>query len=112
MQKIPIVLAKAGMILARDIFRDRVINGIPICGKGTELTESLLARLGNMDIQTLHVEGHPVWEEGERSLDDLLIDLDGRFMKTRQDPLNVMLHDTYKEYLSKSMGRDSGRQTE
>lgn len=110
MQKIPLKLAKAGMILAREVFRDGSPNGIPVCGKGTELTDPLIVRFENMDIKTLHVEGHPVWEEGERSLEDLISDLDGRFAKTLQEPLNVMLHDIYKEYLNKSMGSKSDRQ--
>ncbi|MFA7403091.1 MAG: hypothetical protein WC007_03800 [Pelobacteraceae bacterium] len=112
MQKIPLMLAKAGMILARDVFRGNAPIGMPICGKGTELTETLIARFENMDVQTVHVEGHPVWEEGERSFDDLLRELDGRFCKTLQNPLNVMLYDIYKAYLIKSMGGDSGRQAE
>jgi len=112
MQKIPLMLAKAGMTLARDVFRGDSPIGIPICGKGTELTDSLIARLENMDIQTVHVEGHPVWEEGERSFDDLLRDLDGRFSKTLHEPLNAMLYDIYKAFLIKSMGSDSDRQAE
>ncbi len=112
MQKIPLKLTKAGMILARDVFRDDSPVGIPICSKGTELTDSLIARFDCMDVQTVHVEGHPVWEEGERSIDDLLRDLDKRFSKTLQEPLNILLHDICKAHLTKSMGGDSGRQAE
>ena len=112
MQKIPLILAKTGMTLARDVFRGDSPIGMPICGKGTELTDVLIARFENMDVQTVYVEGHPVWEEGERSFVDLLRELDGRFIKTLQNPLNVMLHDIYKAYLIKSMGGDSGRQAE
>ncbi|NTW70487.1 MAG: hypothetical protein HGB23_11725 [Chlorobiaceae bacterium] len=112
MQKIPLILAKSGMKLARDVFRGDSPIGFPICGKGTELTEALIARFENIDILTIYVEGHPVWEEGERSFDDLLDELDGRFNKTLHEPLNVMLHDIYKAYLIKSMGGDSGRQAE
>lgn len=112
MQRIPLLLAKPGMILARDVFRDASSNGIPICSKSTELTDALIARLENMDIQTVHVEGHPIWEEGARSLNDLLKDLDYRFSKTLQNPLNIMLLNIYKSYLIKSMGRQSDRQAE
>lgn len=112
MQKIPLMLAKAGMTLARDVFRGDSPIGMPICGKGTLLTDSLIARFENMDVQTVHVEGHPVWEEGESSFDDLLRELDGRFNKTLQEPLNVMLYNVYKAHLIKSMGGDSGRQAE
>lgn len=112
MQKIPLMLAKAGMTLSCDVFRGNSPIGIPICGKGTELTDALIARFDNMDVKTVYVGGHPVWEEGERSFDDLLGELDGRFSKTLQEPLNVMLYDIYKAYLIKSMGGDSDRQAE
>jgi hypothetical protein len=112
MQKIPLMLAESGMKLARDVFRGDSPIGIPICGKGTELTDSLIARLENLDIQTVHVEGHPVWEEGELSYDDLLCELDNRFCKTLHEPRNVILYDIYKAYLIKSMGGDSDRQAE
>lgn len=112
MQKIPLAFARAGMILARDVFRGDSPVGIPVCGKETGLTDALIARLENMDIQSVYVEGHPVWEEGERSIDDLLRELDDRFSRTIQEPLNAMLYDIYRAYLIKSMGGDSGRQAE
>ena len=104
MQKIELTLTKAGMTLARDIFRGDMPVGMPICGKGTELTDALIARLADMDIHTVHVDGHPVWEAGDSSLDDLLGKLEVRFSKTHHEPLNMMLHDIYKVYLTKSMG--------
>jgi len=112
MQNIPLLFAKAGMILARDVFREESQAGMPICGKGTELTDSLLARFEHMDVPTVYVEGHPVREEGERSIADLQRDLDGRFSKTLLEPLNMMLHGVYRAYLIKSMGDDCDRQTE
>lgn len=112
MQKIPLMLATAGMTLARDVFRGNSPIGMPICGRGTVLTDALIARFDNMDVQTVHVEGHPVWEEGGRSFDDLLRELDGRFSKTIQEPLNLVLYDIYRSYLIKSMGGDSDRQTD
>lgn len=107
MQKIPLMLAKAGMKLARDIFRGDSPVGMPICGKGTELTDSLIARFENMDVQCVHVEGHPVWEEGESTFDELLQELDSRFAKTRHEPHNAVLYNIYKAHLTKSMGGDS-----
>ena len=112
MQKIPLMLAKAGMVLARDVFRGDSPVGIPICGKDTVLTDALIVRFEYMDVQTVYVEGHPVWEEGERSFDDLIRELDGRFIKSRQEPLNAMLYDIYKKLLIKSMEGSSGRQAE
>lgn len=98
------MLAKAGMTLARDVFRGDSPVGMPVCGKDTVLTDSLIKRLDQMDVQSVHVEGHPVWEEGERSLDDLLSELDRRFEKSLQNPLNAILYDIYRKHLTKSMG--------
>ena len=106
------MLAKAGMVLAKDVFRGGSPIGIPICGSGTKLTDSLIGRFDNMDVKTVYVLGHPIWEEGERSLEDLLHDLDNRFSKTLQEPLNIMLCDIYKAYLIKSMGGDDDQQAE
>jgi hypothetical protein len=112
MQKIPMMTAQAGMILARDVFRSESEIGIPICGKDTELTDALIARLGNLKVQSIYVEGHPVWTEGDRGLDDILRDLDSRFAKVRQDPLTAKLHDIYAAYLKRSMGESGERKAD
>jgi hypothetical protein len=104
MQNIPLALAKAGMTLARDVFRGDSPVGIPICGRGTELTVALIARFENMGIQSVYVAGCLDREERERIRDQLLTDMDCRFSKTIQAPLNTILHKIYKEYLTKSMG--------
>ena len=112
MQKIPLMLAKAGMVLARDVFRGDSPVGMPVCGKDTVLTDPLITRLDQMDIQSVYVDGHPVWEEGGRSIDELIQNLDARFEKCRQEPLNSMLYDIYKAYLTKTMGGEGGRQAQ
>lgn len=112
MQKIPLMLAKAGMILARDVFRGDSPTGMPICGKDTVLTDSLITRLDTMDVQSVCVEGTLVGEEGARSFDDLLCELDQRFEKSRQNPLNAVLYDICKAHLTKSKGGEGGRQAE
>ena len=112
MQKIPLLTAKAGMILARDVFRSESAIGIPICGKDTELTDSLIARLENMNIQSVYVVGHPVREEGDLSIDDILNDLQSRFAKVLHDPRTAKLHDIYADYLKRSMGESGGRKTD
>jgi hypothetical protein len=104
MQNISLMSATAGMVLARDVFREDSPNGMPICGKGTEITDSLITRFERMNVQTIYVEGHPVREEGEQTLADLHRDLDDRFNKTLLEPYNRMLHSIYKAYLAKSKG--------
>lgn len=112
MQKIPLKLAVAGMVLARDVFRNGVSSGLPVCGKKTVLSTQLITRLENMDVASVYVEGHPLVEDGDRSLDDVLHELEHRFVRVRQDPLMSRLHDVYAECYRRSRGDDSGRHTE
>lgn len=112
MQKIPLMAAKVGMVLARDVFRRESANGIPICGKDTELTDSLITRLENLNIHSVYVEGHPVWSEGDLSLAETLRALDNRFEKVRHDPLMAKIHGIYAEHLKRSMGESGGRKAE
>lgn len=112
MQKIPLILAEDGMILARDVFRNDSPAGMPVCGKGTVLTDALLARLEHLGVSSVFVEGHPLWTEGDKSLDDMLAELDGRFEKVADDPLTSRLHLIYTEYFKRSMGAGGGRQAE
>ncbi len=109
MQKIPINLAEAGMVLARDIYKNDNPTGMPICGKGTELSDSLLNRLMQMGIQSLYVEGHPVWQEGDKTLDEQLADLDTRFARTRDNRQNMMLLDIYRTHITAAMEDSGGR---
>ncbi|MGE4296871.1 MAG: hypothetical protein AB7E47_02485 [Desulfovibrionaceae bacterium] len=57
MQKIPLNLAAAGMVLAKPVMRD---NGTVLVAEGTELTDNLLFRLENMHVDNVVVEGSPV----------------------------------------------------
>lgn len=104
MQRIPISLAKPGMLLAKDLVRPENPAGPAICGKGMELTDSLLERLRNMGIQSLTVQGHPVWMDGDKTLEQLLQELDHRFSHVDQDPLTSCLKDVYRKYLISSRG--------
>ena len=109
MQKIPISLAAGGMVLARDVFRADNPTGMPICGKGTPLTDSLINRLSNLGIQSIYVEGHPVWFEGDLSLDAQLEELERRFSKTMDSKLNSMLLEIYRTHITNMMGDSGGR---
>jgi hypothetical protein len=62
MQKIPLTLAQPGMVLEKPVTRQ---NGMVLVGPGTPLSESLINRLENMDIEFIVVQGHPVEMEGQ-----------------------------------------------
>ena len=109
MQNIPITLAKAGMVLAKDIKASDDPAAMTICGKGVKLTESLLDRLQQKGIQSVTVEGHPVVAEGEATLPEMLAALDKRFVRVANDPLMMKIRDMYRRHIAQSMGDDSGR---
>ncbi len=104
MQKIPIVLATPGMVLALDIRNADNPDGPPLCGKGVTLTESLIQRLQRMGVQSLTVEGHPVKMGGEKTLEEELAVLDKRFEKVSDDPLMKKLKEMYRVRIIKSEG--------
>ena len=104
MQNIPISLAEAGMALAKDVRRPDNPTGPPICGKGMELTAPLIMKLENMGIRSLVVMGHPIWQEGDKTLDAQLTDLERRFSRVAEDPLATTLKKIYRAYIVKSMG--------
>lgn len=109
MQKIPISLAEAGMVLAKDVRKDDDSTSPPICGKGVVLTDALISRLDRMGIQALAVEGHPVKMEGDLTLDEMLKALEKRFSKVTDDPLMVKIKEAYGEHFVQSMkGQDAG----
>lgn len=109
MQNIPIALAQPDMVLAREVVRPENPGGPPICGRGIVLTESLIERLKTMGVQTLTVEGRPVPMEGERSLEELLADLERRFRRVAGTPLMDRLHEIYRSHLARIMGGGDGR---
>ncbi|NJD38305.1 MAG: hypothetical protein FIA89_08280 [Geobacter sp.] len=112
MQKIPLNLAAAEMVLARDIYKNDSPSGMPICGKGTVLSDSLIGRLQQMGVQSLYVEGHPVHQEGDRGLEEQLVDLEKRFSKTMDNRHNLMLLEVYRGQIRAAMGDDGGRTEE
>jgi hypothetical protein len=81
MQKIPINLARPGMVLAKPVARS---DGIAVAAAGSEISEGLLDRLDTMGVTHLVVEGHPVKLDGPAgatSFDKRLERLDFLFRK-------------------------------
>jgi hypothetical protein len=107
MQLIPIALAQPEMVLAREVVRPDNPSGPPICGRGMVLTASLIARLRQMGVKSLIVEGHPVVIEGEESLEVMLDALEHRFSKVAGDPLMDFLKVTFRSVISRSMGEEA-----
>lgn len=57
MQKIPLNLAQAGMVLAKPITRE---NGMVLVAEGTELSEGVINRLQRMEVAQVVVQGEPL----------------------------------------------------
>lgn len=83
MQKILTAQAAEGMVLARDV---ETTEGRVLCGKGTELTSSLIERLKKMEITHIAVEGHPVPEWEQKSLREELEEIEERFSRVKHIP--------------------------
>ncbi len=97
MQKIPLELATAGMQLAKLVNNKR---GMPLCSAGTELTENIIARLSNMGVKRITVEGHPVdTEDREKSLSQQIDERHARFKYVEGDPLMRKIKDIFLERL-------------
>jgi hypothetical protein len=108
MQNIPIALAAAEMVLAKEIRRPDNPSGPPICGKGVILSLPLIMRLRDMGVQTVTVEGHPVVMPGDKPLEEQLEQLDRRFRKVMNDPLMVKLKEIYRDQIIRAMGVHDG----
>ncbi len=78
MQRILLAQAGPGMILAKEILNP---EGMVLCGAGTALSPSLIERLASMDVVDVTVEGHPVNIEGEKTLQEELLEIDLRFRR-------------------------------
>jgi hypothetical protein len=85
MQKIPLNRAKPGMKLGKAVAKE---SGIVVMAEGMELTESLIARLENMKIERIVVQGNPLNLDGggETEFSKRLERLDHLFRHQDQDP--------------------------
>lgn len=109
MQKIPISQAAPGMVLAQEIKNSDDPSSMTICGKGVKLTESLIARLEQMGVQSVRVEGHPVKVEGEATLEEMLAALNRRFSRVEDDALMMKVKEMYRKQIYRSLGEPDGR---
>lgn len=104
MQKIPINLAREGMILAKEVVRVDRPDGPPLFGKGMVLSASHIERLANMGIQAIVVEGRPVDMEGDESLADQLNHLEARFARAGQDAFMQKLQAALRRHITRMTG--------
>lgn len=101
MQQILTAQTVEGMVLAKDV---ETQEGRVLCGKGTVLTDSLIARLKRMEIPHVTVEGHPVQVAGEKSLKEELQDMELRFSRVKDVKPLMYLKKRLQEKLIASRG--------
>lgn len=97
MQKIPLNLAKPGMVLAKAVSNDK---GITLVKEETELTETVLERLSKMHVANVVVQGNPVDLDGVAGNDfcqraDRMAHL---FRKHGSDPYMMKLKKGLEQY--------------
>ncbi len=105
MQKILCQQAGEGMVLAKDV---QTPEGRTLCGKGTVLTEAMIARFVKMDISHIAVEGHPVQVAGEKSLKEELVDIEKRFSRVKHVPPLMFLKKRIMERMVASRKEQEG----
>jgi hypothetical protein len=93
MAKISVNALKSGMKLTKPVVNDA---GMVLLGEGTELTDTLIKRLLNMDIVSVYVEGTA---SPDKSKEEMLAELDVRFKKTENEPYMGMLKKLFKEHI-------------
>ncbi|MFH1147159.1 MAG: hypothetical protein V1736_05565 [Pseudomonadota bacterium] len=99
MQTIPLALCTTKMVLARDVVRE---DGMVLCGKGTQLTENIIDRLRRMNLSAVTVEGRPVEQQNEKTLDQELAELEDRFSLRSNDPVLMNIKRILKELIAAS----------
>lgn len=87
------------MVLARDVLTS---DSRILCGKGTTLTQAIIDRIRKMDIQHITVEGQPFEEEGQKTLEEELQDIERRFSKVEKIPPLMYLKKRLRQRLINS----------
>ncbi len=95
MQRIPIKAAKAGMILKKEALTE---DGKVLCGAGTTLTQEIIERLERSGVESITVKGRPVRLPGEKDLKERLKELETRFQRVMDDPVERALMKLIAEY--------------
>ena len=86
MQRIPISLATAGMVLDQAVTRPDKPDGLPLYGKGNSLTESAIERMKQAGIESIIVVGRPIAQADEETFAESLANLEHRFRRVIDDP--------------------------
>ncbi len=109
MQKIPLSLARPGMLLAEPVCN---VSGMIVIGKGRELSDSLLARLKTMEVGWVLVESAEIPEQGSESSvwSERAARLDHLFRRHAGDAWMDEVKDSLKSYFLMRHAASAARQ--
>ena len=93
MAKLAAERLEPGMVLARPVMNK---NGMTMLGEGAELTDSLIEKIRDMGIESVHVQG---MSQPDIPMEALLAVLDARFAHVEKDPLMAMIKRLMKEHI-------------
>jgi hypothetical protein len=97
-QRILITQATPGMVLAQSVFTQ---NRVPLCGPGTELTDSLIHRLTMRGVKRIHVRGLPLPDRVHRPFEEQRLETQERFSRGQQPPMMHAIHDTIIDQIAR-----------
>ena len=106
MKEIRLEYAVSGMVISRDVFQSGT-SRIPVCARGTVLSDKLITRLKKLDIPALFVDDPSEMEAS--TPEQKLQALEYRFEKVKDDPLTAVLYEIHKDGLC-SQGDGGGRE--
>jgi hypothetical protein len=81
---------QAGMVLAKAITNEA---GMVMLSEGSALTDSMIRRLGSMEINSVFIEGDA---PDAKSKEELLADIDQRFRKTENEKYMSVIKNALK----------------
>ncbi len=93
MPRIPVDQLKPGMKLAKPVTAK---NGMVMLGEGTELSETWIERIRDMDISSIYVDGPPVQT---LSKEEALANLEARFAKVNDKLYMNLIKKITKEHI-------------
>lgn len=93
MPKLPVDKLEPGMKLAKPVTAK---NGMVMLGEGTELSETWIERIRDMDITSIFVEGPSIQT---LSKEEALANLEARFAKTEGKPYMNIIKKVTKEHI-------------
>jgi len=91
--KVLISKLKPGMKLAKPVKNE---SGMILLGENTELSDSLIRRLENMNIENVSIIAEA---QNEKSPEELLAELGQRFIKTENEPHMGLIKRLFEEHI-------------